>query len=94
MTDQPESLILRHLQDIRGELRDLRADNTAQFSELRAQVAVLAKAQVAMRIQTKELGDKFDGMAVHMQEIAIVLDHSSDRLDRIERHLGLDTSKH
>lgn len=94
MTEQPDNLILRLLQE-------MRTDTNAQFIELRAQIATIAQGQLGMRTELKELradlkdlSTKVISMQSHIHEIAIVLDHHSTRLDSIEQHLGLDKSKH
>lgn len=101
MTEQPESFILRLLQEIRADIAE--RDERAQ-----AQIASLAQGQLGMRAELralhddnkdiradfKELSGKFTQMTSHLHEIAIVLDHQNGRLDRIERHLGLDSPQH
>ena len=41
----------------------------------------------AIRVDIKQ-------MTAHIQELAMAVDHHTVRLDRIDRHLGLDASKH
>lgn len=94
MTEPNDNLILHLLREMRTEAQQTRAENTAQFEKIQGQIAVLAKGQGDVRNQLKILTDKFDVMSTHVQEMAIVLDHHSMRLDRIDQHLGLDEPRH
>jgi hypothetical protein len=80
MTEETENIVLKLL-------REMRAEHTAQFEELRAQVGVVAQGLNSVRSELKLVREQ-------IQEIALVVDHHTTRLDGIEHHLGLDASKH
>ena len=84
---EPENLVLKLLQDIRSEARETRLEHAAQFDELRGAVGVVAQGLNSVRAELKFVREQ-------IQEIALVVDHHTTRLDSIERHLGLDSTKH
>lgn len=87
MTDQPDNLVLKILQDMREE-------SAARDEKTQAQIGVLAQGQTSLRAEIQGMRLDMRRMAEHMQEVAIVLDHHTTRLDKIEHHLGLNQQKH
>ena len=82
-------------------LQEMREASAQQSSEIRAQIAVLTQGQMgirtevqALRTELREVQSDLRNVNLHIQEVAIILDHHSTRLDAIERQLGLDKSKH
>lgn len=94
MTETTDNLVIRLLQEMRSEaqetlaeMKEMRRENAVQFEELRAQIGVVAQGQNSIRQELKLVREQ-------IQEIAIVVDHHSMRLDAIDHHLGLNQSKH
>ena len=94
MTTEPENLILRMLQEMRGE-------NAARDEKTQAQIGVLAQGLNSVRTELqgirtelKDVRGDMKRMNDHINEIAMAIDHHTTRLDRIEQHLGLDKTKH
>lgn len=91
---EPENLILH-------KLAEMRAETAARDEKMQAQIGILAKGQVDVRAELKEIRNGMDRINTHMHEIAIAIDHHGTRLDgietrleRVEKHLGLEESKH
>jgi chromosome segregation ATPase len=101
MTEQPDNLVLRYLQE-------MRAETTARDEKLQAQIGTLAEAAVrqskrfdAIDEHLQNFGKRLDSLTNAVHTISLAVDHHSARLDnieqridRIERHLGLDAQKH
>jgi chromosome segregation ATPase len=87
MTNEPENLILKLL-------REMRAESTSQFEELRGAVGVVAQGLNSVRSELKEIKSDIVTVKDRLGEIALVVDHHTTRLDSIEHHLGLDAPKH
>ena len=64
MTEETENIVLKLL-------REMRAEHTAQFEELRAQVGVVAQGLNSVRSELKLVREQ-------IQEIALVVDHPHD----------------
>ncbi len=94
MTDTPDNLVLKLL-------REMRAESTAQFEELRAQqdetnlkIETLAGSMVSMRKdindlkkETSDLRGAIEGVRLDMRMIAIAVDGHGARLDKMEETL-------
>lgn len=101
MTEETENLVLRLLQELRTQIQELRSEAAERDRHTQAQIGVLSQGQLAIRneqlaIRNELHGmrDEFKNMSLHIQEIAIAIDHHTTRLDRIEAHLGLDKAQH
>jgi hypothetical protein len=82
-------------------LQEMRAENAVQYAEIRSRIGVIAKGQIdirselrEVRTELKDVRTELSRLTTHVHEIAIAVDHHTTRLDAIERHLGLDTSQH
>ena len=87
MTTEPENLILRKLQEMRTEIAAQFAGIAARDEKTQAQIGVLGNALNSIRAELIRVRE-------NIGEITIAIDHHSDRLDRIEQHLGLDKTAH
>jgi hypothetical protein len=79
----------------------MRAETTARDEKLRAKIGTLGEAAIRQSWRFDEINERLDGFgkcldnltnAIHT--ISLAVDHHSSRLDRIDRHLGLDEQKH
>lgn len=103
MSDEPDSLILRMLRDMRAEmatktdLAELRADLTSEIKSLRADVASdIAMLQAEDKKTRNDLGDQIAGLRRAMLEYhSSVIGHGAliseleARVRRVEQHLNL-----
>jgi hypothetical protein len=80
MQEQPDNIILIRLQEMRTE-------TTARDEKMQAQIGILAERLTTIGLELKR-------MNAHMGELAMAVDHHTARLDKIEKHLGLDAQKH
>lgn len=90
MNTEPPNLVLELLRDIR-----------AKQNEQSQQIGALAQGQVSIRAELRSVNEAVSGIQQELRtvrdslhEVAIAIDGHSQRLDRIEHHLGLDANKH
>jgi len=94
MTEQPENHTIRLLQEMRTENAAHFAEIAARDEKAQAQIGVLAQGLNSVRTELQGLRADVKNMSDHIREIAMAVDHHTDRLDRIEQHLGLDKTTH
>lgn len=90
MADVTNELIFNVLKEVQAGQAEQKADT----AELRAQIATLAQGQVNMRVEITGMRSDIKVLTGYVQEVAIILDHHSRRLDRIEHHLELNKPPH
>ena len=59
MTDQPENLILRHLQDIRADI-----------ASMRDQIGVLTQGQLGLRTEMHDIRTNINDMRTDIKDLA------------------------
>jgi hypothetical protein len=104
MSREPESLVLQFMRDIRGEIRDIRAematkgDLAALRSELRSEIRDVASD---LAITRKELGEQIVGLRRAVVEYhsavvghGVLISDLDARLRRVEQHLSLPSADH
>ncbi len=94
MTEQPDNLVLRHLQEMRAELAARDEKTQAQIGTLAQGLNGVRTELHAIRGELKDMRTDISRMNEHIHELALAVDHHTTRLDLIEHHLGLDASKH
>ena len=94
MSEQVENHTIRLLQELRAELAEFRSDTAAQFDSVSRAIGSLAQTTVAVKSDVATLKLEVTAMRGDINTIALAVDHHSERLERIEHHLGLDRSPH
>jgi hypothetical protein len=87
---EPESLVLKHLKEIRTEIGGLRTELAAVKEEqvlTTRKIGTLAESVVSLR-------NEVHGLRTDVRMVALAVDEHTARLDRIEGHLGLHGDKH
>jgi hypothetical protein len=99
MSDEPESLILQMLRQMRAEIGDMRADmaTKGELADLKAEVHSL-RADVAsdLMVMRKETSDQIAGLRRAVVEYhtsvighGILISELEARMRRVEQHLDL-----
>ena len=84
MSESIDNLILEHLRMLRNEVAGMRAEMHEEFRDVKLRLGSVETAVVSMRRDsTEQMGD------VVRQQLRI--DQLTDRLERIERRLELNT---
>ena len=99
MVDEPDSLILKLLREMRGDIADIRAtmatknDLAELRSELKSDIADVASDLITMR---KELSEQIVGLRRAVVEYhtsvighGVIISELEGRLRRVEQHLNL-----
>ena len=90
MTKSPDNLVLELLRSIRTDQTAMRSEMTALRDETNRKIGALAESMVSMRKDINVLTDSVNGMRAEIRMIALAVDEHTQRLDRIDAHLGLD----
>ena len=88
MTDQPENLDVKLLQEMRGDI----ARMNKRHDETNLKIETLAGTMVSMRNDINDLRSSVDGIWSDVRMIAIAIDGHAARLDKIGAIL--DAVKH
>ncbi|MGO9172208.1 MAG: hypothetical protein ACLP7P_09615 [Rhodomicrobium sp.] len=94
MNEQPDNHTIRLLQEMRAEIAAQFAQIAARDEKTQAQIGVLAQGLNSVRTELQGVRADMKRMSDHIHEIAMAVDHHTDRLGRIEQHLGLDKTAH
>lgn len=90
--------ILKTLQAGQAELRQqvgvLAQGQVSMRSDITSMRSDMASLRGDMHNEISGMRGDMKHLLVIVQEIALAVDHHTQRLDRIEQHLGLDTTPH
>jgi len=82
MTENVDNLIVEHLEPMRNELRDFRAETSENFMQVKARLQSLEER---VTLTEKGLANIHGDLAL----VQLRLDKQGDRIKRIERRLDL-----
>ncbi|MDR3424790.1 MAG: hypothetical protein P4M13_06910 [Alphaproteobacteria bacterium] len=84
---EPENIMLQLLRGIRADMAEFREETRVNHEATNAKIGTLAQSIVGLQ-------NSVEGIRGDVRLLSLAIDEHTQRLDRIEHHLGLDASKH
>ena len=94
MTNEPENLILKQLAILRDEMREGFAKLTAEGAITNEKLGTVAQTLVSVQRDVRGLQRDVSMLKDSVGTLGIAIDEHTRRLDKIEKHLGLNAERH